>query len=764
MATITWTGATDLNFHVATNWDLGSVPGTSDTAVIDGFSTVLLLSPTPLTIGALDISATFVVFGGADLTATGQTVIRGASGFLSTEPDSQLAMSGIAIESGGLLHISGSILSGSTDVDVAASGVGDLSIFSTGKLTLNGAMSASVQNYGTVTVTAPAEVSNVANQLTGFLFLQSQLAVAGDAYLGGNIEVTLGTTVENAGQVAVQGALDIGIADLDIKMGALGSMSAGAEKTLFSSVSTSIDSFSVQSFSVEASAADFAYALRLVGTGDAVGSLALLAINSSTTGGRAVLNQSATNRAITLSIDSETGRGTIRGGTFADLFDSLLHGVDEVRGGSGNDVMAVSNGAAGFTLAGNAGGDSLSGGVGDDRLLGGADDDTLSGGTGVDLLDGGTGNDQMSGSFGDDIYIIDSTADVVIEDGSGGTDLVRSTVSLALADWVENGTALGSAAINLAGNDLGNWLNGNAGNNRLSGDAGVDTLSGGAGNDTLDGGIGADAMIGGAGDDVYVVDDAGDTVSDADGIDEIRTSVSSSLHASIENGTALGTTALDLRGNALGNRLLGNAANNLLSGIAGDDTLNGGGGNDTLGGGIGADVMIGGAGDDVFVVDNIGDRVSDASGVDLVRTSISFGLGAGIENGAIIGAGAVTLTGNDLNNQLFGNAENNILRGGTGRDTLTGGRGDDTLTGGTGSDTFVFVRLDGQDRITDFVAAGPGSDKIDLSGHSQITSFADLQANHLSAVGNGVLITSGSHSIRLVNVQLADLNATDFIF
>ena len=56
---------------------------------------------------------------------------------------------------------------------------------------------------------------------------------------------------------------------------------------------------------------------------------------------------------------------------------------------------------------------------------------------------------------------------------------------------------------------------GGGGNDTITGGAGADTLVGIDGNDTLDGGAGADTMIGGPGDDTYVVDNAGDAVTEA---------------------------------------------------------------------------------------------------------------------------------------------------------------------------------------------------------------------------------------------------------
>jgi serralysin len=111
-------------------------------------------------------------------------------------------------------------------------------------------------------------------------------------------------------------------------------------------------------------------------------------------------------------------------------------------------------------------------------------DDGLFGMGGNDRLDGGRGGDAMAGGFGDDAYVVDSSADVVIESRNQGFDTVESSVNTTLSENVEKLVLTGSAAINATGNALANEITGNAAANRITGGSGADVLAGGGGSDT----------------------------------------------------------------------------------------------------------------------------------------------------------------------------------------------------------------------------------------------------------------------------------------
>jgi Ca2+-binding RTX toxin-like protein len=211
----------------------------------------------------------------------------------------------------------------------------------------------------------------------------------------------------------------------------------------------------------------------------------------------------------------------------------------------------------------------------------------------------------------------------------------------------------------------------------------------------------------------------------------------------VENLTLTGSSAISGTGSTLANTIIGNSAAN---------TLDGGAGADTIDGMQGADTLIGGTGNDTFVVDNVGDVITELAneGVDNALSSVTYTLSTNVENLTLTGSSPINAFGNGVGNHVVGNSGLNTLSGLGGDDTLIGIGGSDTLLGGFGSDTliveyggnllqgdvgsdlFIFTSiLFTENTITDFTL----SDRIRFSDISNITSVFS---------GSGSFTTNGS--------------------
>ncbi len=290
----------------------------------------------------------------------------------------------------------------------------------------------------------------------------------------------------------------------------------------------------------------------------------------------------------------------------------------------------------------------------------------------------------------------------------------------------------------------------------------------------------ANILKGGMGDDKYFIG-LNDTVIEAagEGHDVVYLSTLNSIDDNkdfrISDLGFANIEGLVLTGGAWNTRLFGDAQDNTLGvdfsynqnqsaklyGDAGNDTLSGNAGDDLLDGGTGADIMYGGAGNDTYVVDNVGDLVSDVNSEkfysisawdkatlmsaypysyinatggssDTVLASVSYTLSYYVENLTLTGTANIDGIGNSQNNILIGNDSANSLLGdagldqlngnggddyldggagidqlfgGGGNDTLSGGAGNDELYGNEGADTYLFDRGWGQDYVSEFLVS-----------------------------------------------------------
>jgi len=406
--------------------------------------------------------------------------------------------------------------------------------------------------------------------------------------------------------------------------------------------------------------------------------------------------------------------------------------------------------ALGAAQWGTAGDDVLTAGDGDQYLWGEAGNDTLDGGAGADTLQGGSGNDTyvFARGFGKDIVRDVDTAVGNVDVLQFDANVVASGVALAqvdndlwvsvsgsgdqirLTDWfvgsayqvekmrfadgtVWDATAMRGKATSadvLASNSTAVTLN--------VGQTYIESIASTRDHDWYKVSLTAGVS--------YQFDQMKLGVSTLDSYLRLRDATGTQLAFNDDSGgnlnsllaytpTITGIYYLDAGGyneTSIGNYVL--SVIHKEQGTAGADVLNGT---------SAADQLEGGLGDDVFNVNNVGDVVVEGlgAGTDTVNASISYTLGANLENLTLTGVAAISATGNGLNNVLTGNSANN---------TLDGGAGQNTLTGNAGADRFVLRQVLGAgnvDTITDF--SEPQGDRLalDTQVFTRLRGLASLE-------------------------------------
>jgi Ca2+-binding RTX toxin-like protein len=194
--------------------------------------------------------------------------------------------------------------------------------------------------------------------------------------------------------------------------------------------------------------------------GGAISNVELVTLNMQ--GGTDTLSYSTTTANVTVNLATGTGSG----------FVSIAN-VENVIGGSGNDVFTSGTGANIFQ-----------GGGGNDRFVATLND-------GNDRFEGGAGSNTLDFSA--------ITANAVVTAGSA-TSAQTGNDQLADIQNFIGGTGNDTITFGAGVNNV----NGGGGNDVISTGAGNDIIFGGAGNDTISGGTGNDTMDGGAGTDVFL--------------------------------------------------------------------------------------------------------------------------------------------------------------------------------------------------------------------------------------------------------------------
>jgi serralysin len=208
-------------------------------------------------------------------------------------------------------------------------------------------------------------------------------------------------------------------------------------------------------------------------------------------------------------------------------------------------AISLTGNALGQVINGNAGANVLTGGGGSDYLVGLGGDDILVGNADA--------NSTLQGGAGNDWYYISRTGDSLVEFAGEGDDRILTSVSYTLSAGQEIETLMGvdpagTAAIDLAGNGFGQFIQGTNGANVLFGDAGADILAGLGGSDTLGGGDGDDQLNGGAGNDVLTGGTGADQFVFADAlgsgnVDLVQDFVSGTDRLLLEHGIFTGLSA-----------------------------------------------------------------------------------------------------------------------------------------------------------------------------------------------------------------------------
>ena len=468
-------------------------------------------------------------------------------------------------------------------------------------------------------------------------------------------------------------------------------------------------------------------------------------------------------------------------GTGNELNNSIYAGAGNniIDGGAGTDFVIYSSAVAGVTINLSLTSAQVTGGSGTDTVLnieniyGSSFGDNLTGNASNNEFRDAGGADTMSGGNGDDIYYANNTADVVIENANEGYDIVYSNVTYTLSANVDRLYLYGTAAVNATGNTLNNVL---------------------YGGDSNGGNTAANVLTGGVGDDTYYVGLGDSVVEVAnEGVDHVLSYVDYILGANQENLTAASTTAgLVLTGNTQNNsitggtladtiegglgddllngaagtdtlsyaaaaagitmnlalttaqvtagagtdtvsnfeNLTGSAFNDTLTGDAANNTIQGGAGIDWLDGSTGIDTLVGGVGDDIYIVDNVGDLVTEdiaGGGNDGVYTTVNRTIDANVEYLRATGAGAIT---------LYGDARDNVLYG---WDTIAV----NTLIGGDGSDHY---RVGAEDLVVE--TATGGFDYVRSMGNLSLANYTNIEAAVLEGTANTTALgTSSSNSL-----------------
>jgi Ca2+-binding RTX toxin-like protein len=165
---------------------------------------------------------------------------------------------------------------------------------------------------------------------------------------------------------------------------------------------------------------------------------------------------------------------------------------------------------------------------------------------------------------------------------------------------------------------------------------------------------------------------------------------------------------------------------------------------------------VGTSGDDIFLVSQSETVVQAGTGNDVVRSSASWTMSAGVEALLLTGTSSIYGIGTVAADIIGGNDAANILTGLGGNDTLSGSGGNDTLQGGDGSDRL----LGGAG--TDTLEGGANTDTLEGGGDNDIYILTDAGDAIVEGLDGGTAdrVMTGWSSTLAVNVEQLQLTGT----
>ena len=461
-------------------------------------------------------------------------------------------------------------------------------------------------------------------------------------------------------------------------------------------------------------------------------------------------------------------------------------------------------------------GDTLNGGAGNDVFIGGAGNDAINGGTGFDLATYAPGfNDTITGGIS-----VTMSTEVVIGDGSVGTDTLRSIESVRGTKFADTYVAtnfgatgfLNPSVNNVGNNQTFNEFEGVGGNDTITGNGntrilywnasdsvtvdiaagtadgdvsvGHDTFSGvvqvrgSSFNDTLlgsnnpgsltevfDGWTGNDFIDGRGGFDQAVYNSngamttSGITVNMAAGTVVGDASIGTDTLRSIEQ--VYGSNFSDSY-DATNFGLVGymDTATNNVGNSGTFNSFQGNGGNDTIAGNGNTQIVFFNATGSVTVNLANGTVSGDTSvGSDTIIGGVNNVQGSNSND---------SITGSNGNDILGGQGGGDTIDGGGGSDTITGGAGNDAINGGAGGDIAVFsggvgnYGIDiGLGTVTDNRSGSP--DGTDTLTGVELLQFADAYRLIASSTAGNSIDLSGVFLSGMAAVTTMTAASNDYL-